>query len=172
MRILPVVIVVGILAVGSAANASGALAPAAAPECSATLAAADATAIRSVIEAYRTSWLKGDARGVLDTLTPDAVLLPAHGAAPIIGTESITRYWWPPSSPPTKITKLEITVEELGGDCRVAFAHGRDDVAWTVEENGSTKSYGHPGTYLNVMTKAADGRWRIARHMWDDGASR
>jgi len=140
--------------------------------CSATLSVPDATAIRGLIEAYRTSWLRGDKKGVLDTLAPDAVLLPAHGATPIVGTAAITKYWWPADSPPATITKLEISVEGLQGDCRIAYAHGHDDVAWTMVENGATRSYGHPGTYLNVMKKMPDGSWRIARHMWDDGPSR
>ena len=139
------------------------------PECNATLSPQDATAIRGVMEAYRTSWLRGDAKGVLDTFTRDAVLLPAHGAKPVVGTAAITKYWWPAGGPPTKITKLDITIEGLEGDCRIATVHGKDDVAWTMEEKGATKAYGHPGTYLNVLRKLPDGSWRIARHMWDDG---
>jgi uncharacterized protein (TIGR02246 family) len=138
------------------------------PECSANLSERDTVAIRGVIEAYRTSWLRGDEKGVLETFAPDAVLLPAHGGSPVVGTAAIKGYWWPPEAPPTKITKLEITTEGLQGDCRIAYVHGRDDVAWTVVENGVTKSYGHPGTYLNVMKRMPDGSWRISRHMWDD----
>ena len=135
------------------------------------LSAGDAAAIRTVIEAYRSAWLRGDARGVLDTLTPDAVLLPAHGAAPIVGTAAITRYWWPAGAPPAKVTRLDITVDGLEGGGDFASAYGRDDVEWTQVENGATRSHGHPGTYLDVMRRQADGTWRISRHMWDDGPS-
>ena len=48
-------------------------------DCKPALSAEDAAAIRKVIESYRTSWLAGDSKGVLATLTPDAVLMPAHG---------------------------------------------------------------------------------------------
>jgi uncharacterized protein (TIGR02246 family) len=129
----------------------------------------DADAIRAVIEAYRTAWLRGDAKGVLDTFTSDAALLPAHGAAPVVGTAAITNYWWPPNSPAATITRLDITVEGLQGEGRFASVYGHDDVEWTQVENGATKKYGHPGTYLNVLRKLHNGTWRISRHMWDDG---
>lgn len=142
------------------------------PECSALLSPADAAAIRGVIEAYRTSWLRGDEKGVLDTFAPDAVLLPAHGAAAVVGIAAIRSYWFPAGAAPTTITKLDITTEGLLGDSRIAYVHGHDDVSWSTVENGVVKKYGHPGTYLNVMTKMPDGSWRIARHMWDDAAPR
>lgn len=132
----------------------------------------DRTAIRSVIEKYRTSWLAGDAEGVMSTLTEDAVLLPAQGSAPVVGREAIRKYWWPAGSPPTTITKLNITYEEIGGECGTAYARGRDEVGWTIEENGAKKSYGNSGTYLNVMKRLPDGSWRISHHMWDANPSK
>jgi uncharacterized protein (TIGR02246 family) len=142
---------------------------ASASDCAGALTAEDKAAIRGILEAYRAAWLKGDAQRVLATFTADAVLLPAHGARPVVGKEAITGYWWPAGAPPSTITRLDITVEGLDGDCAVAYAHGRDDVEWTQEEKGVTVSHGHPGTYLNVFRKTPDGTWRIARHMWDDG---
>jgi uncharacterized protein (TIGR02246 family) len=141
-------------------------------DCGAAISAQDAAAIRGVIEAYRASWLRGDEKGVLETFAPDAVLLPAHGASAVVGMAAIRNYWFPPGAPPTTITKLEITTEGLQGDCRIAYVHGHDDVGWSTVENGVTTNHGHPGTYLNVMTKMPDGSWRIARHMWDDAAPR
>ena len=131
----------------------------------------DEAAVRAVVEAYRTAWLKGDATAVLNTLTEDAVLLPARGARPIVGRDAIARYWWPAGAPPTRITRLEITVDGLAGDCGIAHAYGRDDVAWTQVEGGAARAHGHPGTYLDVFRKSPDGAWRISRHMWDDGPS-
>jgi len=141
-------------------------------ECTGALSARDIQAIRAVIEAYRTAWLRGDAKGVIDTFTPDAVLLPAHGAPWAAGTAAITNYWWPPNAPATTITKLDITIEAVEGNCGAASVYGRDDVEWTQVEGGAARRHGHPGTYLNVMRRLPDGSWRISRHMWDDGASR
>jgi uncharacterized protein (TIGR02246 family) len=142
---------------------------AASSECATGLTQEDTAGVRAVVEAYRTAWLKGDAQGVLNTLTADAVLLPAHGARPIVGKEAITKYWWPAGAPASQVTKLDITVEGLAGDCLIAYAYGHDDVAWTQEEKGISKAHGHPGTYLNVFRRSADGTWRISHHMWDDG---
>jgi uncharacterized protein (TIGR02246 family) len=139
---------------------------------STTSSAADAAAIRAVIDAYRNAWLRGDARGVMETLTPDAVLLPAHGAPPVAGGAAIERYWWPPASPPATITRLDVTIENVEVVGGLASVYGHDDVEWTQVEGGVVKAHGHPGTYLNVMRKRPDGSWRISRHMWDDGASR
>jgi uncharacterized protein (TIGR02246 family) len=140
-------------------------------ECADGFKEEDAAAVRSVVERYRAAWLQGDREGVLATFTGDAVLLPAKGGRPVVGRDAITRYWWPAGAPPSTITRLDITVDGVSGDCAIAYAYGRDDVAWTQEEDGKTTAHGHPGTYLNVFKKAG-GRWRISHHMWDDGSSR
>jgi uncharacterized protein (TIGR02246 family) len=141
----------------------------AAADCGTSLSADDAEAVRAVQEAYRTAWLRGDEKGVLATFTDDAVLLPAHGARPITGQDAIKRYWFPAGAPPTTITRLDLTIAGLDGDGCVAFTHGEDNVGWTTMEKDVARPHGHPGTYLNVLRKGPDGRWRIARHMWDDG---
>ena len=132
------------------------------------LTPADEKAIRATIEAYRTAWLANDSKGVLKTFTDDAVLQPAHGAPAVVGIRAIEKYWFAPG-PPTTITKLDITVDQVSGNATFAFARGLDTVAWTMIQNGVVRRYSHPGTYLNVMKKLPDGTWRIQVHMWDDG---
>jgi uncharacterized protein (TIGR02246 family) len=134
-----------------------------------SLTADDQKAIRATIEAYRSAWLANDTEGVLKTFAGDAVILPAHGAAPVVGLGAIRSYWFAPGGPPTTITRLDITVEQIGGNASLAFARGEDNVAWTVTQEGVVHRHSHPGTYLNVMKKLADGSWRIQVHMWDDG---
>ena len=133
-----------------------------------TLSASDMDAIRATIEAYRTAWLRNDKQGVPRTLTDDAVLLPAHGGTPIVGIGAIENYWFAPG-PPTTVTRLDITVEQLEGSGSIAFARGVDNVGWTTIQGGKSEKRYHPGTYLNVMKKQPDGSWRIHVHMWDDG---
>jgi uncharacterized protein (TIGR02246 family) len=136
------------------------------------LTASDVKAITTTIETYRAAWLANDSKGVLKTFTDDAVLLPAHGAQAVVGILAIEKYWFTPGGPPTTITELNITVDQIGGNRTLAFARGLDGVAWTVTENGTTRRHSHPGTYLNVMKKLPDGSWRIQAHMWDDGPER
>src|SRR5262245_19498836 len=100
-------------------------------ECAGGFTSEDGAKIRGVVEAYRTGWLRGDADGVLSTFTDDAVLLPANGARPVVGKAAITKYWWPADAPPSKITRLDLTVEGIEGDCALAHVYGHDDVAWT-----------------------------------------
>ena len=134
----------------------------------ATLSGKDAAAVRATIEAYRAAWLAGDEEAVLKTLTDEAVLLPPHASPPVVGRSAIKKYWWPDDAPPTKVTKLNITIEEIGGSGAVAYARGRDEVAWSFEQRGTTETHAHAGYYLNIMRKLPDGTWRISHHMWDD----
>ncbi len=133
------------------------------------LTADDEKAIRATIETYRTAWLANDSKGVLKTFTDDAVLLPAHGSPAVVGITAIEKYWFTPGGPPTTVTELNISVDQVGGNRTLAFARGLDSVAWTVTHDGRTLRHSHPGTYVNVMKKLPGGSWRIQVHMWDDG---
>ena len=134
-----------------------------------SLRPADVKAIKATIEAYRKSWLSNDSRGVLGTFTEDAVLLPAQGKPPVVGGGAIERYWFAPGGPPTTITFFEITVDEVEGNSRMAFARGLDSVGWTVVEKGGAHRHFQPGTYLNVMKKMPDGSWKVRVQMWTVG---
>jgi uncharacterized protein (TIGR02246 family) len=142
-----------------AAACHPAAAPAAAP--------ADAVAVRAVIESYRAAWLRGDAEGVMRTFTDDAVLMPAHGHPPLVGSAAIRGYWWPPGAPATALTGLAITVDEVVSDGRLAYVRGTDDVRWTAPGGAHHSA----STYLNVMRRLDDGSWRTVVRMWNDSIS-
>src|SRR5690349_15274402 len=109
---------------------SVALAPVASSAVPCELSDSDRIEIKSVIEKYRTSWLKDDAKGVQDTFTEDAALLPHHGDKPVVGKPAIIAYWWPSGASPAGIDRLEITSEAIDGDCNVAYVRGHDSVWW------------------------------------------
>jgi ketosteroid isomerase-like protein len=136
--------------------------------CNGFLSLSDKAAIKAIMEAYRTAWLRGDASGVLQTFTSSSVLSPAQGADPVVGLQEIEKYWWPSNVPETKILQLDISVDQMEGDGCLAFARGSDTVAWSTSQKGNVTKTWHKGKYLNVMKKMPDGNWRILQHMWDD----
>ena len=88
------------------------------------LSAADRAAIKTTIEAYRAAWLASDSKGVLKTFTEDAVLMPAHGGQAVVGIQQIENYWFTPGGPPTRVTALNITFDQISGNGDLAFARG------------------------------------------------
>ena len=81
-----------------------------------SLSAEDIAKIKQVHSKYEEAWLKGDADAVRALFTEDCVLLPPHGDKPRIGQKGLNEYWFPPDGPPTKITKLVVTPQSIGGD--------------------------------------------------------
>src|SRR5215467_687540 len=136
------------------------------------LSAEDVAKIKQVHSKYEEAWLKGDADGVRALFTDDCVILPPHGDKPRIGREGLDEFWFPPDAPPTKITKLVVTPQSIGGDGQIAYVWGTDEVAWTTEQNGETTSASHKGIFLNVLVKQPNGEWKMSHHMWDDSIER
>jgi len=137
-----------------------------------SLSAEDVAKIKQVHRKYEEAWLKGDADGVRALFTEDCVLMPPHGDNPRIGQKGLNEFWFPPNAPPTKITKLVMNVENIGGDGQIAYAWGRHEVAWTTEQNGKATSASHKGIFLNVLEKQANGEWKMSHHMWDEPVER
>jgi uncharacterized protein (TIGR02246 family) len=128
----------------------------------------DVRSLRAVNEAYRAAWLAGDSAAVLRLFATDAVLLPHHGDPPLVGLPAIRAFWWPPETPPTVVTSLDITTEgaDVHGDQGVLW--GRFALAFSFEVDGQQRSLRNAGTYLMVLRRQADGEWRITHRMWDD----
>jgi uncharacterized protein (TIGR02246 family) len=137
-----------------------------------TLSLEDVAKIRIVHKKYEEAWLKGDADAVRALFTDDSVLLPPHAGKPWIGLKGLNDFWFPPNAPPTKITKLVVTLQSIGGDGQLAYTWGIDEVAWTTTQGGKTTSASHTGTFLNVLKKQPNGDWRISHHMWDDALTK
>ena len=137
-----------------------------------TLSPEDVAKIKAVHKKYEETWLGGDADGVRALFTEDSVLMPPHAAKPWIGRKGLNEFWFPPSAASTKITKLVVTVEGIGGDGQIAYAWGAHEVAWTTTQGGATTSAEHTGTFLNILRKQPNGEWKISHHMWDDALAK
>jgi uncharacterized protein (TIGR02246 family) len=127
----------------------------------------DLSAIRAVHDDYSEGWLQDDRRKVMSTLTEDAVLLPS-GLDRIEGAAAIEAYWWPADAPATRILSLTLNVEKIDGSGDIAYAVGTGALSFSYVENGETKTSAADSTFLDVMRKGADGRWRIAVRMWSN----
>jgi uncharacterized protein (TIGR02246 family) len=132
------------------------------------LAPRDAEAIRGLMEHFRTAWLANDADGVRGSFTEDAVLMPHHGLEPVVGMKAINEFWFPETTAKTTITKFAQTIDETGGEGSTAFVRGHSEVAWTVEDKGSTEKWRTHGGYVALFKKQANGKWLITHLMWED----
>ena len=136
------------------------------------LSASDATEVRAVLERYRAAWLANDESGVLSTFARDAVLLPAHGGAPVAGTDAIKGYWWPASATKTTITKFVQTIDEVGGNGDLAYARGTSDVEWSTEDKGTTQNWQNGSSFMFLVKRESDGMWLISHLIWDAGENK
>jgi uncharacterized protein (TIGR02246 family) len=134
----------------------------------APLSSADKEAVQVVNDAYRKAWLANDGEGVRRLFTDDAVLLPHHGIDPVKGMHAICDFWWPADAPPTTVTRLEMTTQEIGGQGDLAYTWGQAVVAWTNGNGGGPRSFSDRGTYLSILRRQPGGGWKITHHMWDD----
>lgn len=124
----------------------------------------DVAAVRTANQAYVTAWLANDPEAVMSVLTKDAVLMPHHGDEPVIGSDAIRLFWFPPDSPPPRVTHMVNTVTEIQGSGDLAIVWGRSELEFISD--GTT--YRNGGNYLCVLKKGRDDRWRISRRIWND----
>jgi uncharacterized protein (TIGR02246 family) len=132
---------------------------------------ADATAIRELHAEYRRAWLANDSEGVLRLFAPNAVLLPHHGLPAVVGAEAIRAFWFAPG-PTTTITRLDLELDEASVHGDTGVVCGRSPVGWTVQQPSGPERWENAGTFLTLLRRDADGRWRITHHMWDDPPNR
>jgi uncharacterized protein (TIGR02246 family) len=137
-----------------------------------TLSTDDVAKISLVHKQYEDAWLKGDADAVRALFTDDSVLLPPHADKPRIARKGLNEFWFPPDAPPTKITKLVLTLHNIGGDGQIAHTWGTHEVAWTTTQGTHIINSSHTGTFLNLLRRQANGEWKISHHMWDDAIAK
>lgn len=133
-----------------------------------SLSDSETSSIRAVLERYRDGWLAGDADAVRGDFTKDAVLMPHHGLAPVVGMAAISEFWWPASTIKTTITRFVQTVDEISGEANLAYVRGRSEVAWSVEDQGKIQHWHNRGNFMAILKKQADSKWLISHLIWDD----
>jgi ketosteroid isomerase-like protein len=127
--------------------------------------AADERAVRALDSAYVAAWLRDDTTGVMNTLAPDAVLMPA-GQRILATPGAIRAFWWPSDSSHTRILTFDRTIDEVGGEANVAWMRGTDSLAFTYAKGATTSRLTSRSMALAVLRRQGDGSWRISRMMW------
>src|SRR5262245_28242395 len=144
------------LVIGAALAASAPNTPAAGPE----LSAGDQTRIRAVSDSYCAGWLgKTPEQSVMRLFDKNAVLLPHHGVEPLVGEKAIRAFWFPKDAPPTTVTKLTQSIDEIGGSGDLAFLRGLSSVSWISGMGPDAKAVSLAGTFLTLLRRQPDGSW-------------
>jgi len=126
---------------------------------------ADERAVRGVDSAFVTAWLRDDTTGVMNTLAPDAVLMPA-GQQALTTPNAIRAFWWPADSSHTRILTFDRTIDEVGGETHTAWMRRTDSLTFTYAKGGTTSQLTSRSMSLAVLRRQPDGSWRFSRVMW------
>ena len=130
-------------------------------------ATADRPAVEAAVRAYRDAWLANDADRVMATLTSDAIIFPST-LQPIAGAAAIRQFWFP-STTTTRVTAMELSLEDVHVEGNTAVASGMGSLTFVVSSNDSPgASRTQRSWHVNVLRRQADGSWRIWRRMWGD----
>lgn len=103
----------------------------------------------------------------MSTLTSDAIIYPST-LQPIAGAAAIRQFWFP-SSPTTRVTHMELSIENIHVDGDTAVASGMGSLTFVVSSKDSpATARTQRSWHVNVLRRQADGSWRIWRRMWGD----
>jgi uncharacterized protein (TIGR02246 family) len=131
-------------------------------------AAADRAEVEQATLAYRDAWLTNDAERVMATITTDAVIYPST-LPPIAGAERIRQFWFSAAGPPTRVTDMQLTIEEVTIEGDMAIVSGQGSLTFVTTTNGlASAPRSQRSWHVNVLRRQADGRWRIWRRLWGD----
>lgn len=124
-------------------------------------------AVRAVEHAYVEAWEANDSSAVMETLAPDAVLVP-DGMEPIRGDSAIRAFWWPDDGSETRVTRYTTTIEEVGGQGPYAYMSGQGRLAfdWREGPEAEWQSFTSPSVWLALVRRQPDGSWRMTHRMW------
>jgi ketosteroid isomerase-like protein len=128
-----------------------------------TLDRADLEAMRDAARSYADAWLANDAEKVMATFVDEPVLSPS-GLPYLEGQDEARAFWFPPDSPPTRVTEFDMTQIEASGSGNLGYVRGTFRLAFDYDG----ESYENQGKYVPILRKGPGGEWRITHHIWED----
>ena len=129
------------------------------------LTANDQRAVRAVDSVFVDAWLRDDTTAVMNTLAPDAVLMPA-GQSVLSTPAAIRAFWWPSDGSSTRILTFDRSIDEVGGEGGIAWMRRTDSLTFTYAKGGTSSSLTSRSMSLAVLRRQPNGAWRFTRVMW------
>lgn len=124
----------------------------------ATLTTTDVRAdIRRADDAFEKQFSEGNAAGIAELYTSNAMLLPP-GSDPMQGKQAIRDFWQGAMNMGIRQVKLEIMDVEPQGDSIIEVGH--------YQLKGAGDEVMDWGKYL-VIWKQEDGNWKLHRDIWN-----
>lgn len=123
----------------------------------------------NAIKAVHSDWLEhelaGNAEGVLELCTEDAIWLPADGS--ILKGKAEIRRWLGEPGPPIK--ELRVDEPQIAGSG--SFAYKFSTYSTSYLSSGSSELTRVAGTHLWILHKGQAGAWRVVLATWTSTSS-
>lgn len=121
----------------------------------------DLRALRETVALFAQTYGEEDLDGFMDLFTDDVVRLPPE-APEIKGTDAVRANMYNQFENADSQITIHMEESEFSGD--MAFVRGTFAVTGTTADGESTDLI---GSWMNLMRRGADGKWRIARNIWN-----
>lgn len=118
-------------------------------------------ALNATVADFAALLMAEDLDGFMDLFTEDAIRLPPE-APPIVGTDAIRAAQFGQFEAFDQNITIRMDESEFTGD--MAFVRGSFAVTQTLPDGTSADLV---GSWMNLMRRSPDGKWRIARNMWN-----
>ncbi len=122
---------------------------------------ANMRALNATVADFATHLMAEDLDQFTDLFTQDAIRFPPE-AAPIVGMDAIRAGMVRQFENVDQAITIRLEESEFTGD--LAFVRGTFAVTQTTPDGSSGELV---GSWMNLMRRSPDGRWRIARNMWN-----
>lgn len=119
-------------------------------------------AIIAVSNARAKAFNQGDAAGIAEHFTEDAILMPP-GSESLIGRDAVAQYYQ--SIFDQYETGLESGYKEVEVRGNLAYGRGYARVKLTPKTGGATVN--SEAEYINILKKQPDGSWKTTHDIWN-----
>jgi uncharacterized protein (TIGR02246 family) len=130
-------------------------------EAGGALGTADATALRTALDAYLEAANAGDAARWASLYTEDAVMMPPN--SPVVEGRAAIESWI--AMLPVRITDAKGTALEVDGSGGVAYVRGTYSMSLQIP--GLPGTIPQQGKLLQIYARQPTGSWLLARDIWN-----